>query len=88
MKAKTLLLIITLLSCVFLCSCMDNPRRSVVVSKNDGSFDISSIKEENGETNRIYETISSTDTVFYSTDGSVKYSISFDLESACPVMAF
>ena len=75
-----------------LCACQKNPAQNVVTSKNDGSFDVnvvqSATEQEGAETTETTEMLAYNDT-FYSTDGTVEFSLDIHQEmthKAMPVV--
>lgn len=62
--------------CTQLCACQANPSTSVVISKNDGSFDANLSKSSTVEPNTS-ENIQYFDK-FFSTDGSIEFTVNID----------
>ena len=73
---------------IFLCSCAANPEQDVVISKNDGSFDVNVVQSATqpaGQNESATQNVSYTDS-FTSTDGSVQFQLSID--DTIPVQAW
>lgn len=73
---------------IFLCSCAANPEQDVVISKNDGSFDVNVVQSATqpaGQNEATTQNVSYTDS-FTSTDGSVQFQLSID--DTIPVQAW
>lgn len=79
MKQRHYCIVLTIFAVLlFFVGCQPAPKENVVISKNDGAFDVSAVQSEtrthgDGETFDI-----SYSNVFYSTDGSVNYYIDID----------
>ena len=82
---------LTLAASIFLCSCAANPEQDVVISKNDGSFDVNVVQSATqpaGQNEATTQNVSYTDS-FTSTDGSVNFSLNINEEivsGAMPVV--
>ena len=78
----------TIAASIFLCSCAANPEQDVVISKNDGSFDVNVVQSATqpaGQNESATQNVSYTDS-FTSTDGSVQFQLSID--DTIPVQAW
>lgn len=67
MKQRIIAAILCMTVAASLCACQANPQNGIVTSKNDGSFDASSVKSAENSTEKI-QSIDCTDS-FSSTDG-------------------
>lgn len=65
----------------FLSACQKNPEKNVVVSKNDGTFDIYATAPTQEESSQYAVSTQSIERDFMSTDGSVQFSMSLDIEN-------
>lgn len=73
---------------IFLCSCAANPEQDVVISKNDGSFDVNVVQsatQPTGQNESTTQDVSYTDS-FTSTDGSIQFQLS--IADTIPVQAW
>lgn len=87
MKQRIIAAILCMTVAASLCACQANPQNGIVTSKNDGSFDASSVKSAENSTEKI-QSIDCTDS-FSSTDGSVTFTVDIHEQiqmSALPVV--
>ncbi len=76
MKIRSGLVLILMIA--LLCACEKSPSSDVIISKNDGAFDVNAaVSDAEDHLPNSTEDVSFTDT-FYSTDGTVKFIVSIE----------